>query len=165
MTNTKQIVYISKRRTNEKKTGILSIIQQAPLRMRIKLKLSQLKRILKSQPPKLPISFKMKIWLTVNCEFQKKLSERTRQKTSTVFFVCNIIQKSLDQEIQGFSCVIQNRPGHLSVINHKTAQISCLCTCNRPLSAVSIPSLTCSRTRPNLNYKRITTGKMKEQSS
>jgi hypothetical protein len=59
--------------------GILSIIQLAQQVMRIRLKLSQLKRILLSEPLKLPISFKMED-LTDNefSEFQKLLQSKER---------------------------------------------------------------------------------------
>lgn len=61
------------------KIGILSVIMQTPQVMRIRLKLSQLKRILKYQPLKLPICFKMED-LTDNefSEFQKLLQSKER---------------------------------------------------------------------------------------
>ena len=61
------------------KTGILSVIVRTSQAMRIKLKLSQLKRILLSEPLKLPISFKM-IDFTDNefSEFQKLLQSKER---------------------------------------------------------------------------------------
>lgn len=61
------------------KIGILSIIQQAQQVMRIRLKLSQLKRILASEPLKLPISFKMEDLTDVEfSEFQKLLQSKER---------------------------------------------------------------------------------------
>lgn len=61
------------------KTGILSVIVRTPQAMRIRLKLSQLKRILLSEPLKLPISFKM-VDFTDNefSEFQKLLQSKER---------------------------------------------------------------------------------------
>jgi hypothetical protein len=61
------------------KIGILSIIQQAPQAMRIKLRLSQLKRVLTSEPLKLPICFKMEDLTDVEfSEFQKLLQSKER---------------------------------------------------------------------------------------
>lgn len=61
------------------KTGILSIIQQATQAMRIRLTLSQLKRILASEPLKYPISFKKEDLTDVEfSEFQKLLQMKER---------------------------------------------------------------------------------------
>lgn len=61
------------------KTGILSIIAPTLLMMRIKLKLSQLKRILQYEPLKLPISFKMEDFTNNEfSEFQQLLQRKER---------------------------------------------------------------------------------------
>lgn len=61
------------------KIGILSITVQTFQQMRIKLKLSQLKRILLSEPLKLPISFKMEDFTNTEfSEFQKLMQYKER---------------------------------------------------------------------------------------
>lgn len=61
------------------KIGILSIIAPTLLMMRIKLKLSQLKWILQSEPLKLPISFKMEDFTNNEfSEFQQLLQRKER---------------------------------------------------------------------------------------
>ncbi|SHM06854.1 hypothetical protein SAMN05444146_5309 [Flavobacterium johnsoniae] len=61
------------------KIGILSIIVQTPQQMRVKLKLSQLKKILLSEPLKLQISFKMKDFTNAEfSEFQKLIQSKER---------------------------------------------------------------------------------------
>lgn len=61
------------------KIGILSITVQTFQQMTIKLKLSQLKLILLSEPLKLPISFKMEDFTNAEfSEFQKLMQSKER---------------------------------------------------------------------------------------